>query len=164
MLWLWRRQALRRTEPGDLTKLAIGCLIFALACVWLGSSELASGDRSVAIWWPLLFHIICAWGYLYVGPVALALVSRAAPLSVNAMMVGAYYVALFVGSVASGALGRLYEVLSPSGFWLLHAAIVAAGACLLILFRGRLARILDFTEETEVADTHGMLAARSDQG
>lgn len=149
VLWLWRRQASRRVEPGDLTKLAIGCLIFGAACVWLAGSELTSGAHSVAVWWPLVFHGICAWGYLYVGPVALALVSRAAPLSVNAMMVGAYYVALFLGSVASGALGRLYEVLSPSGFWLMHGAIVASGACLIMLFRGRLARVLDFTDETK---------------
>jgi POT family proton-dependent oligopeptide transporter len=27
LLWLWRRQALHASEPQDLTKLAIGCLI-----------------------------------------------------------------------------------------------------------------------------------------
>lgn len=143
VLWLWRRQASRAVEPGDLTKLAIGCIIFAAACVWLSAAELTSASSQVAIWWPLLFHGICAWGYLYVGPVALALVSRAAPLSVNAMLVGAYYVAIFIGSVASGSLGRLYEVFSPSSFWLMHGAIVGSGACLLLTFRARLASALD---------------------
>ncbi|MBN7796866.1 peptide MFS transporter [Parahaliea mediterranea] len=140
VLWLWRRQRAAGSEPGDLGKLAIGCLIFACACAWLSGAEWASGGEAVAIGWPLLFHGICAWGYLYVGPVALALVSRAAPLSVNAMMVGAYYVAIFVGSIASGWLGRFYETLSPAMFWAAHAAIVSTGALLLLLGRGRLAR------------------------
>jgi POT family proton-dependent oligopeptide transporter len=38
-----------------------------------------------------------------------------------------YYLSIFLGSVASGRLGGLYETLSPAAFWTLHAAIVGAG-------------------------------------
>jgi POT family proton-dependent oligopeptide transporter len=69
-------------------------------------------------------------------------VSRAAPASVNAMMVGAYYLSIFVGGIVSGWLGRFYEILSPATFWLMHGLIVSAGAVLLVVLRKPLARIL----------------------
>jgi hypothetical protein len=57
----------------------------------------------------------------YIGPIALALVSRAAPAAVNAMMVGSYHLAIFLGGIFSGWLGRFYEVISPVEFWLMHS-------------------------------------------
>lgn len=151
VLWLWRRQRDAQAEPDDVRKLAIGCLIFAIACLWLSAAEWLGKGQPIAMIWPLVFHGICAWGYLYVGPVALSLVSRAAPPSVNAMMVGTYYIALFVGSFVSGWLGRYYEVVNPEIFWGIHAAIVGAGALVLVLCRGVFVRGLDMNEG--VADT-----------
>src|SRR5690606_39997789 len=56
---------------------------------------------------------LCAVGYLYIAPIALALVSRDAPAAVNAMMVGAYYLGIFIGGIVSGWLGRFYEPVGP---------------------------------------------------
>lgn len=142
VLWLWRHQRERKVEPDDLNKIAIGCAIFGAACVLLSLGEWTDGGGKVNLLWPLLFHFVCAWGYLYAGPIALALVSRAAPPAVNAMMVGAYYLAIFIGGLVSGWLGRFYEVLSPAAFWLMHAAIVASGAVLLLVLRRPLLRAL----------------------
>ena len=58
------------------------------------------------------------------------------------MMVGSYYLAIFAGGLASGWLGRFYEPLSPADFWLLHAAIVGAGAVLIVALRGPLRRAM----------------------
>lgn len=138
VLWFWRVQARRSAEPGDLPKIAIGCLVFAAAMIWLSLGELLSGGETVALVWPVVFHFICAWSFLYVGPIALALTSRAAPPAVNAMMVGSYYLAIFAGGIASGWLGRFYETVSPSAFWLIHAAVVGAGALLLFVFKTQL--------------------------
>lgn len=135
VIWFWRLQARRRTEPGDLSKIALGCAMFAFACLWLSVGEAISGGGKLNLIWPTAFHFICAWAYLYAAPITLALVSRAAPVSVNAMMVGAYYLSLFAGGIFSGWLGRFFEVLSPSAFWLLHAAIVASGAALILVLR-----------------------------
>jgi POT family proton-dependent oligopeptide transporter len=89
-----------------------------------------------------MFHFICAIGFLYVGPIMLALVSRAAPEAVNAMMVGSYYLSLFFGGIVSGWLGRFYEPMTEAGFWLMHAGIVGAGALLVFLFHGLFTRHL----------------------
>lgn len=138
VLMFWRKQARKKTEPSDLVKVGLGCAVFSIACVWLSVGELMS-DGQVGLFWPVVFHFICGWAFLYVGPIALALTSRAAPVAVNSMMVGTYYLAIFFGSVFSGWLGRFYEQISPEMFWLIHAAIVGFAALCVIGLRRPLA-------------------------
>ena len=135
VLWLWKRQSDRDREPGDFTKITIGYAVHCLAFVWLATGEVLAGDGQVAIIWPLLFHFILGWGFLYVGPIMMSLVSRAAPEAVNAMMVGSYYLSIFAGGFLSGWLGRFYATLSPAGFWFMHAAIVASGFLLVLVLK-----------------------------
>lgn len=147
VLWFWRRQAKRRAEPSDIIKIAIGCGVFAIANLCLSLGELTSGEAQVALIWPTTFHFICAVGYLYIGPIALSLTSRAAPAAVNAMLVGAYYLAIFLGGIVSGWLGRFYETLSPAVFWMIHAGIVGAGGLILLTTRDALLRAMKLTPQ-----------------
>jgi proton-dependent oligopeptide transporter, POT family len=143
MLRFWRWQAARSSEPDDVTKLAIGCLLFGIAVAWLAGGELvADATGKVPLVWALVYHFLSAVGYLYFAPVAVAVFSRTAPASINAMMIGIYYLSIFAGSIISGRLGGLYERLSSAQFWLIHAAIVTAGGLLLLLFTSRLRREL----------------------
>lgn len=143
VMWLWRRQAQRAAEPSDLSKIALGCTFFAIACFLLGAGQWLAGDNPVPVLWPVIFHFICAASYLYVAPIALALVSRAAPASVNAMMVGSYYLGLFVGGIVSGWLARFYEPFGPVLFWMMHMAIGVIGALSLVVLRGMFVRVLE---------------------
>ena len=143
ILQFWRWQAGRSREPDDLKKLAIGCLLFGAAIAWLAASPLAAdATGKVPLVWALAYHFLSAVGYLYFSPVAVAVFSRTAPASINAMMIGIYYLSIFAGSIISGRLGGLYERLSSTQFWLLHAAIVGAGGLLILLFASRLRREL----------------------
>ena len=143
MLQFWRWQAARSREPDDVSKLAIGCLLFGAAVAWLACGELvADATGKVPLVWALVYHLLAAVGYLYFAPVAVAMFSRTAPASVNAMMIGFYYLSIFAGSTISGRLGGLYERLSSTQFWILHAAIVAAGGLLILLCIPRLRREL----------------------
>lgn len=142
VMLVWSLQARRAAEPTDLSKIALGCVFYAVAFVLLAAGQFAAGEGKVLLVWPVLFHCLCAAGYLYAAPVALSLVSRAAPAAVNAMMVGAYYLGIFVGGIVSGWLGRFYEPLQPAGFWLLHAAVAGAGTIVVIFLRRPLVRTL----------------------
>jgi proton-dependent oligopeptide transporter, POT family len=143
LLRFWRWQATHASEPDDVTKLGMGCLLFGAAIAWLAGGQLvAQATGKVPLAWALAYHFLSAIGYLYVAPIAVALFSRSAPVSVNAMMIGTYYLSVFAGSTISGRLGGLYERLSSAQFWLLHAAIVAAGGLLILLFAARLRREL----------------------
>jgi POT family proton-dependent oligopeptide transporter len=132
----WRWQSRRSLEPDDLAKITRGCAWYGASCFLLAAGAWVAGDGLVMLVWPVVFHFAVAVGYLYAAPIALSLVSRAAPAAVVAMMVGAYYLAIFVGGILSGWLGRFYEPLGPAAFWTLHAGIGLAGAALLFLLRG----------------------------
>ena len=140
-LWTWQRR--RGAEPDDLSKMAIGCMIFAAGTAWLAAAPLVAepGGRTPLLW-AIGFHLLSNEGWLFFVPITLALWSRAAPATVNGTMIGVYYLSIFLGSTISGRLGGLYEVLSPTRFWLLHAAIVAGGGVILLVFAPVLRREL----------------------
>jgi len=79
---------------------------------------------------------------VFFTPIAVGLYARAAPKSLNAMMIGVNSMAVFVGSTISGRIGGLYDSWSPDRFWLLHAGIIAGGALLLLALRPAVRRLL----------------------
>lgn len=141
-IWLWRWQRRRGAEADDLSKITRGCAWYGASCLLLAVGAWLARDGLVLLFWPVAFHFVVAVGYLYAAPIALSVVSRAAPACVVAMMVGAYYLAIFVGGIVSGWLGRFYEPLQPTAFWMLHAAVGFAGAALLFALRGWFLRAL----------------------
>jgi len=141
---LWSRQAARGVEPDSLTKIAIGCLIFASGAAWLAVAPLVSGaDGRAPLLWAVAFHLISNIGWLYVTPISLALFGTRAPEKVRGMMMGVVQLNVFAGSVISGRIGGTYEHVSASAFWLIHAAIVAGGGLGLLLAGGLLRRLFD---------------------
>jgi proton-dependent oligopeptide transporter, POT family len=134
VLRFWRWRAQRCGDLDELVKLGIGCCVYAVGMAWLASSDWIYGATGkVPIAWALAFHFIANVGYVYFVPVALELFSRTAPVAVNSLMMGVYYLSIFVGGTVSGRLGALYEQLPTAQFWILHAAIVAGAGLVLLL-------------------------------
>ena len=50
------------------------------------------------------------------------------------MIIGIYYLHLFIADNAVGYLGGLLEKMEASHFWFLHAGLVAAGGVIMLLF------------------------------
>ena len=149
----WRWWAVRRREPAEITKLAIGALIAAfapLALTFASAQEALTGQK-VGLAWGLAFHFINDIGYANIFPIGLALYSRAAPKSITGMIIGVYYLNLFGGNTLAGWLGGLLEPLGAAKFWTLHAALVFAGALALFAaaaaFRHHLAPTASDEEE-----------------
>ncbi|MDE2306156.1 MAG: peptide MFS transporter, partial [Gammaproteobacteria bacterium] len=138
---LWRRQAVHGKEPDEPIKLAIGCLVFGAGMLWLAIATPLFTAR-VPVLWAIGFHLLSNLGWLYFTPISLALFARAAPARLNGMMVGAWSLATFLGSVISGHLGVLYSATHAGRFWLLHAAICAAGGAFFALCAPALRRSL----------------------
>ncbi len=159
-LALWRWQAARGREPDDLAKLAIGCLIFAGGTAWLAAAPLVTppGGR-VPLPWAIAFHLLSNEGWLFFVPIALALFTRAAPARISATMIGVMTLAVFLGSIVSGRLGGLYEVLDPSRFWLLHAAIVGSGGLIFLAAAPWLRRELAPRRAAGTLAPRGVMAA-----
>jgi POT family proton-dependent oligopeptide transporter len=139
MLLFWRWQAKRGREPNEFIKAAIGCFIFGASTLWLAAAPFvldAQGRTPLA--WAIAFHFASNLGWLYFAPTMTALFSRAAPAPVNATMIGVYSLSVFLGSTVSGRMGSLYETLTASQFWALHAGVVAAGGAIMLAIGGRL--------------------------
>jgi len=136
ILWFWRRKAIRSEAVSDqVRKIAFGFLVYAIAFSWLATGESVAAPGQVAIFWPVVFHLILAIGFLYVGPIVMSLISRSAPASVSAMMMSSYYLSIFLGSILSGWMGRFYEVYAPATFWFIHASLVGSGCLILLVTR-----------------------------
>jgi POT family proton-dependent oligopeptide transporter len=142
LLLLWRWQARRGREPQEATKIAIGCFIFAASTAWLAAAplDLDAHGRTPLIW-AVVFHLTSNAGWLFFAPTMNALYSRMAPPAVNATLMGANTLSVFLGSVVSGRLGGLYESLTASQFWALHAGLVGLGGVLALLMGARLRRV-----------------------
>ncbi len=140
-LWLWRWQASRGREPDEPVKIAIGCFLFAAATFWLAASSwVVDAHGRTPLAWVLVFHLVSNAGWLYFVPIVSAIYSRMAPTSVNATLMGANTISVFIGSVVSGRMGGLYETLTAAQFWALHGALVALGGVLILLMGARLRR------------------------
>lgn len=134
LIFLWRAQAKRGTEPEDLGKIGIGALLVALSQAMLAFAAYTSGDGKAGIVWPIIAYFATGVAWMWFWPVMLALVSRHAPKKVHAMMMGCAYLVIFAASLTAGYLGSLYEKMAPTQFWLMSAAIPATGALLIFLF------------------------------
>lgn len=142
LFWIWHRQAARKGEPGDLAKIGIGAWLAAASNMILVVAIIGADGAPVHPVWPFLYCAGMGIAFLYYWPTLLALVSRAAPASVNATMMGVAFMSLFVANNLIGWIGGFYEKMSPAEFWAMHAAIGAMGGVLVMLFGGRLSRAL----------------------
>jgi POT family proton-dependent oligopeptide transporter len=128
LLWWWVTLDRQGREPGLVTKLGIGCLIFAAATTILAFASPAPGSAAkIALLFPLSFHLVSNIGWIWFAPTAAALLISRAPKRMRGVMYGINYLSISVATLISGRLGALYESWSPRDFWLLHAAIPATG-------------------------------------
>lgn len=143
LFWLWRLQATHRGESGELAKIGIGAWIAAASHLILVAAIVSAKGARIHPIWPTLCAVGMGVAFLYYWPTLLALVSRAAPASVNATMMGIAFLSLFVANNIIGWIGGFYERMRPASFWLLHAAIACTGGVLILIFGRRLGRALD---------------------
>jgi POT family proton-dependent oligopeptide transporter len=143
LLLLWRWQAKRAREPGDIAKIGIGSALTGLAASFMVAGSLLTGpDGRAAVYWPLACFAGMGLAFLYYWPVLLALVSQAAPAKVNATLMGGAFLALFVGNVAMGWVGSYYGEMSPAAFWAVDAAIGLTGGLVVLAIGKPLSRAL----------------------
>ncbi|CAN5449654.1 peptide MFS transporter [soil metagenome] len=145
LIWLWKRQERRGSEPGEMGKVAIGYLLTALAnLLMLVPSAWVDADPAakVSIIWPFLLYLLNAVGFLYYWPTLLALFSRAAPRGINSTMMGVLFFSTFVGNVLMGAVGGWWDTMSHAAFFLLHAGLAAVPFVAMLLIARPATRLL----------------------
>jgi POT family proton-dependent oligopeptide transporter len=140
-LWNWQARN-AGGEPSALSKIATGAFLTAAANLVLVAAILTSSGAVLWIW-PVLYCAIEGVAFMYFWPTLLALVSRVAPPKINATMMGATFLTLFVANNLIGRIGTYYEQLTPLAFWALHAAIGASSGFVMLVFARTAGRILE---------------------
>ena len=140
----WRWWARRWREPDELLKMAIGVAVAALAplILMLAAAVVAATGQRVGLGWAIAFELVNDLAFANIFPIGLALYSRAAPKHVAGALIGVYYLHLFVANLGVGWLGGLLEKMPGTAFWLLHAAIIAVAAVILLAVRFTVGRSL----------------------
>jgi POT family proton-dependent oligopeptide transporter len=132
----FRWYAKRWKEPDEIIKMVIGSFIAAGAPLLLAlaaMNQAATGEKA-SLLYGIGFHLINDIGFAMIFPVGLALYSRAAPKGLGGMIIGIYYLHLFIANNAVGYLGGLLEKMDAAQFWMLHAGLVAAGGAIMLAF------------------------------
>jgi len=133
---LWRYQAARGGEPGEIVKIGTGAWLACGANLLLVAG--CAFTNRVPLVVPVLYNVLLGVAFLYYWPTLLALVSRAAPPRLRATMMGTVFLSLFVANITIGWLGGFFERMTALQFWALHAAIAAAGGTLALWLKRRL--------------------------
>jgi proton-dependent oligopeptide transporter, POT family len=140
----WRWYGTKAKEPDEVTKVAIGCFISAIAFVILAlaANHAATTGTKVSLWIALAVHLINGIGFSNVFPVSLALYSRVAPRAIAATMIGIYYLFLFGANYMVGRVGGWLDLMPPLQFWGYHAAAIVAAGVVFVVVKLAFGRLL----------------------
>ncbi len=131
LLAIWRRRANAGHEHSSMQKMTIGALIVAAAYLLLALIAFEAGSSRADGWWLAVFFVIFTIGELYILPTGLGLFARLAPAGFGATTVAAWFLTIFSGSLAAGALGTLWSRMSHARYFAVLAFIAAVAAALL---------------------------------
>ena len=135
-------------EPDEVTKLIIGSVfsIGGMMCLFIAATTQAPGQK-IGLFWPVAFHFINSIGFAHLLPISLALFAKYAPKSVNATIIGLYYLAFFGANKLVGKIGALLTTMPTSRFWLLHAGLALGSGLCFVIFKLVAGRSLRVTHE-----------------
>lgn len=155
---IWLQLDRRGREPNDLVKIAIGNSLVAGAFLFVG---LIAGLPKVPLAGWLMFYLLLCASYGWTDPPAKALIARYAPTAVNSTMFAVSNAATAGGFFLLGYLGRFYEPLGPSAYFLATAVVPLIGAICIMMFAGPLMRMLATAEVAERVQTDAALGSAS---
>ena len=133
LIRFWRARRAQETTSHLLRRMAIGCVIAALAMLVMVLAATASGPGGarVSSLWVLAYFVLLTLGELYVIPVGLTLIESLAPVRFASMAMGAWYIAKFLGSLLAGFMGAYWQVIPASTFFSLGmGSTLLAAMCL----------------------------------
>jgi proton-dependent oligopeptide transporter, POT family len=140
---LWARQAQRGSEPSSITKMALGCFGVTLANIIMAGAAWQAGGAPDASWlWLLTYFVVITIGELYLSPVGLSLVSKAAPARMVSMMMGVWLGTSFIGNFIGGWLGSFWSSMDKMSFFLMIAGVAALAGVVIAAFNRPLGKIL----------------------
>jgi POT family proton-dependent oligopeptide transporter len=132
LLARWRRQADAGRGESSMRKMAIGAFIVAAAYLLLAIVAFVAEPGRASWLWLVIFFALFTLGELHILPTGLGLFARLAPAGFGATTVAAWFLAIFSGSLAAGAVGTLWSSTTHAAFFVLLAVIATLAAAILL--------------------------------
>jgi proton-dependent oligopeptide transporter, POT family len=135
MFWGW--QSRRGTEPGSITKMAMGCTLLGLSFLPLLYIAHGLGETErISFLWLVGSTLVLTIGELYLSPIGQSLVAKVSPPGLVSTLMGMWFLSNFIGNYFTGYLGTFYEKMSRESFFLILGALgLAAGLAIFALGR-----------------------------
>jgi POT family proton-dependent oligopeptide transporter len=105
--WLW--VTLRKRQPSEEIKFAIGLFITGLGFVVLAYASSLSGTGKVSLWWLVIVYLLHTWGELCISPVGLSAMTKLAPGKMISLMLGVWFLSISMGSYFGGLVAGNFE-------------------------------------------------------
>jgi POT family proton-dependent oligopeptide transporter len=99
--------------------MGFGCLIATCSSLVMVGAAMMYSTSGVPVspWWVITYFFALTVGELYVLPIGLSLFGTLAPMQLAAAIMGAWYIAKFLGSVLAGVMGTLWQQIPPEAFF-----------------------------------------------
>lgn len=138
LIRFWRRHDRDGSTAALLRRMSIGCAIAAVAMlIMMGAATLhALTDQPTGAGWVLAYFLFLTIGELLTLPVGLSLIGVLSPVRIAAMLMGAWYIAKFLGSLLAGIMGSYWGQIPATVFFAL-GMISALAACIILLAMSR---------------------------
>lgn len=137
----WGRLERRRGPVNLFWRMSLGCVVASASMLVMVAAAAVYAWRGHAVGplWVVGYFVLLTVGELMVIPVGLTLINGLAPPQMAAMVMGAWYIAKFLGSLLSGVMGAYWGVIPATSFFGLGAASTLLAAAALYMI-GRAAR------------------------
>jgi POT family proton-dependent oligopeptide transporter len=132
---LWIR--LGRRNPSSPAKFALALLLLSLGfALMIGAASAASAGARVSPLWLVLSYLLQTLGELCLSPVGLSAMSVLAPVRIEGLVMGVWFLALSVGNYLAGMASSFYETLPlPTLFTIVTLTALATAVILALLIK-----------------------------
>jgi proton-dependent oligopeptide transporter, POT family len=139
--WAWLQR--RNAEPSTPAKMLLGVVLVAAAFGALAYAGATGGDTGrVSPLWLIGANILIAIGEIALSPMGMSLVNRLSPPRLRGLMMGGWFASLGIGGYLSGSIGRYWDRMPHSQFFLMVVGILAVVAIPLSLLTPQIKRTM----------------------
>jgi proton-dependent oligopeptide transporter, POT family len=145
LMLYWRKRKAAGHGVNLFRRMSLGCVLAAAATVVMILAAVFSRETgSASAWWVVAYFVLLTLGELLVLPIGLSLFANLSPAQIAATMMGAWYIAKFLGSLAAGFAGALWQQIPAEQFFAIGTAATMLGATILFwMGRQRVPRAAD---------------------
>jgi proton-dependent oligopeptide transporter, POT family len=135
LISFWGGQSRKGSEPGSITKMAMGCILLGVSFLPLIYIAHGMGEaEKISFLWLVGSTLILTIGELYLSPIGQSLVAQVAPPSLISMLMGMWFLSNFFGNYLTGYLGTFYEKMPRDAFFIMLGGLaLAAGLAIFAL-------------------------------